>query len=77
MAKKTDKKSYRKKHATYTKNGEHKFPIGSRSDAMDALKLRGHASTKQQRRQVINKAKKYAPEAARKAMKQDKKKGLI
>lgn len=69
--------SKRKKHATFKENGKGKFPIANKSDAKDALGLRGHGTTKQQRRKVINKAAKYAPEAAKKAREQDKKKGKI
>lgn len=63
----------RKKHATYKQNGKGKFPIFDRKSAMSALRLRGHAP-KSQRDDIIRRAAKYAPEAAKKARKQDKKK---
>ncbi|MFB6284518.1 MAG: hypothetical protein ABEK59_11430 [Halobacteria archaeon] len=72
-----EKKSKRQKHATFKENGKGKFPIANKSDAMDALRLRGHGTNKQQRRKVINKAAKFAPEAAKKARKRDKENNKI
>jgi hypothetical protein len=44
---------------------------------MSALRLRGHAKSKSERRSVIRRAAKFAPEAAKKAWEADKKAGKI
>tara|TARA_R110002110_G_C13083456_1_gene684084 strand:+ start:68 stop:553 length:486 start_codon:yes stop_codon:yes gene_type:complete len=59
----------RDKHATV---GKDKFPIFDKKSAESAIKLRGHASKANQKK-IINKAAKYAPEAAKKAREADKK----
>jgi hypothetical protein len=50
-----------------------RFPIFDGRSARSAIKLRGHAKTKAERRSVINRAAKYAPAAAAKARKADAK----
>lgn len=60
----------RKKHATV---GKDKFPIFDKKSAEAAIDLRGHAP-EADRSKIINKAAKYAPEAAKKAREADKKK---
>jgi hypothetical protein len=59
----------REKNATV---GKDKFPIFDKESAESAIKLRGHASKANQKK-IINKAAKYAPEAAKKAREADKK----
>jgi len=65
---------YRHKHATLSGD---RFPIGSKQDALDALRLRGHTKSKAERRAVIRKAARYAPKAAAAALKADQAKGLV
>jgi len=60
----------RKKHATV---GKDKFPIFDKKSAEAAIDLRGHAP-EADRAKIINKAAKFAPEAAKKAREADKKK---
>ena len=60
----------REKYATV---GKDKFPIFDDESADSALKLRGHTSKKNQEK-IINKAAKYAPEAAKKAREAEKNK---
>lgn len=64
----------RKKHSA---TGDGRFPIATRAQAISALKLRGHAKDKAERRTIIRRAAKFVPEAARKAWESDKEKGLI
>lgn len=64
----------RKKHSA---TGDGRFPIATRAQAASALKLRGHAKDKAERRAIIRRAAKFLPEAARKAYESDKEKGLI
>ena len=59
----------REEHATV---GKDKFPIFDKKSAEAAIDLRGHAPTAD-RAKIINKAAKYAPEAAKKAREADKK----
>ena len=59
----------REKYATV---GKDKFPIFDPKSAKAAIKLRGHTSKANQKK-IINKAAKYAPAAAKKARKADKK----
>ena len=59
----------REKYATV---GKDKFPIFDKESAESAIKLRGHTSKTNQKK-IINKAAKYAPEAAKKAREADKK----
>ena len=58
----------REKHATV---GKDKFPIFDKKSAEAAIDLRGHAP-EADRAKIINKAAKYAPEAAKKAREADK-----
>jgi len=58
----------REKYATV---GKDKFPIFDKKSAEAAIDLRGHAPEKDRAR-IINKAAKYAPEAAKKAREADK-----
>ena len=60
----------REKYATV---GDDKFPIFDKKSAESAIDLRGHAP-KADRAKIINKAAKYAPEAAKKAREEDKEK---
>jgi hypothetical protein len=64
----------RKKHATLS---EGRFPIKNKAQAMSALRLRGHARTKAERRAIIRRAAKFVPAAAKRAWDEDKEKGLI
>ena len=50
-----------------------RFPIFDKKSALSALRLRGHGTTDAERKKIINKAAKYAPEAAKKAREADKK----
>jgi len=49
-----------------------RFPIFDKKSALSALRLRGHGTTDAERKKIINKAAKYAPEAAKKAREADK-----
>jgi hypothetical protein len=57
--------------------GSQKFPIHDARSASSALRLRGHTATKAQRANVINRAAKYAPAAARQARKNDRAAGKL
>ena len=59
------------KEGTKTKKDD-RFPIFDKKSAKSAISLRGHGTTKKQRIKIINKAAKYAPEAAKKARTADK-----
>ena len=61
----------REKPATLS---DDRFPIFDKESALAALKLRGHDTTAAERKKIINKAAEYAPEAAKKAREEDKKK---
>jgi hypothetical protein len=54
-----------------------RFPIFDRKSALAALRLRGRARTKEERRAIINKAARYAPVQARAAREADEKAGKI
>jgi len=56
-------------HATLS---DGRFPIFDKKSALAALKLRGHGTTASERKKIINKAAKYAPDAAKKAREADK-----
>jgi hypothetical protein len=60
----------REKYATVGKDG---FPIFDKKSAKAAIDLRGHASAADQKK-IINKAAKFAPEAAKKAREVEKNK---
>lgn len=64
----------RKEHSA---TGDGRFPITNKAQAMSALKLRGHAHGKEERRKIINRAARFVPEAAKKAREADEKAGLI
>ena len=51
-----------------------KFPVFDRKSAMSAIKLRGHAKSKKARSNIISRAARYAPGAAKKARAVDAKK---
>jgi hypothetical protein len=53
---------------------EGKWPIFDKKSALSAIKLRGHAESSAQRAAIIARAAAYAPEAAKKAREEDKKK---
>jgi hypothetical protein len=64
----------RKKHGMKSKTAKTgSFPIMDRKSAKAAIKLRGHAKTKKDRMNIINRARKYAPEEAKEAYANDKK----
>jgi len=51
-----------------------KFPVFDRKSAVSAIRLRGHAKSSAARKNIINRAAKYAPGAAKKARAVDAKK---
>lgn len=56
--------------------GQKKFPINSKEEALSALKLRYHAKpplTKQQLENLYRRAARFAPEAVKRAREADKK----
>lgn len=57
--------------------GDGRFPIFDKKSALAALRLRGRAKDKAERRKIINAAMKYAPQEARDAMQTDKANGDI
>lgn len=59
----------RRRHGTLGK----RFPIFDARSARSALKLRGHGTSAAGRRKIVAKAARYAPAAAAKARKADKK----
>jgi hypothetical protein len=61
----------------HSATGDRRFPIATQAQAISALKLRGHARDKDERRAIIRRAAKFVPEAARKAWEADRKAGLI
>jgi hypothetical protein len=62
----------RRKHGVGPKKS---FPVFDRRSAASAIKLRGHAKTKAQRRAIINRAAKYQPAMAKRARAADRKRG--
>jgi len=62
------------KEKTKTKKDD-RFPIFDKKSAESAIKLRGHGTTPEQREKIINRAAKFAPQAANKARAADKKEG--
>jgi hypothetical protein len=54
-----------------------RFPIGDRKSALAALKLRGRAKSKDERRKIINAAARWAPAEAKAARQADEKDGSI
>lgn len=49
------------------------FPIFDKKSASSAIRLRGRAKTKAERRSILNRAAKYQPEKARAARERDRK----
>ena len=72
MAKRTKagnvKESARDKHATLSGG---RFPIWDKRSAVAALRLRGHGTTESERKRIIQRAAKYAPQAAQAAAQAD------
>lgn len=64
----------REKHATLSGG---RFPVSNKAQAVSALKLRGHAKSKEERRAIIRRCMKFIPEMAKRAWEEDKSKGLI
>lgn len=54
-----------------------RFPIFDRKSALNALKLRGHAKNATERRNIIRRAAKYAPQQAADALQADKDSGAL
>ena len=66
----TARKRYGMKSKTAKKRS---FPIFDRRSALSALRLRGHTRSRKDRANVINRARKYAPQQAKLAYAKDKK----
>jgi hypothetical protein len=64
----------RKESATLS---DGRFPVKNKAQAISALKLRGHARNKAERRSIIRRCMKFVPALAKKAWDDDKEKGLI
>jgi len=64
----------RKEHATLSGG---RFPVKNKAQAVSALKLRGHAKTKEERAAILRQCMKYIPEMTKRAWDEDKKAGLI
>ena len=64
----------RKEHSA---TGDGRFPIATKQQAISALKLRGHAKDKGERRSIIRRAAKFVPAMAKEAWNKDKEAGLI
>ena len=66
-------------HDRDTKSATHdeRFPIKNKSQARSALRLRGHNTSKSQRRAIISRAAKFLPAQAKAAYEADKKSGAI
>lgn len=66
----------RKKHGMKGKGVKKgSFPVFDRKSATSAIKLRGHAKSAAARRNIINRAAKFAPAAAKRARAADRKRG--
>ena len=65
--------------AAYAKYGNQygRFPIFDRQSALAALRLRGRARDKKERANIIERARKFAPEEASAAYAADKAEGKI
>lgn len=70
----TIKEKVRDKTATLSND---RFPIFDERSAKAALRLRGHGTTAAERKKIIAKAAKYAPEKAKAAKDADKKNDKI
>jgi hypothetical protein len=57
--------------------GGGRFPIATRQQAISAIKLRGHAKGKDERRAILRRAAKFVPAMAKAAAEKDRKAGLI
>jgi hypothetical protein len=64
----------REKHSA---TGGGRFPVATKQQAISAIKLRGHAKNKAERRAILRKAAKFVPDMAKKAADADREKGLI
>lgn len=64
----------RKNHSAV---GGGRFPIATKQQAISAIRLRGHAHGKAERRAILRRAAKFVPAMARAAMEKDRKAGLI
>lgn len=64
----------REKHSA---TGDGRFPIATKQQAISALRLRGHAKNKAERRAIIRRAAKFVPAMAKAALESDKEKGLV
>jgi len=51
-----------------------RFPIFDTKSARSAIRLRGHAKSRSERRRIVNRAARYAPAAAKRARAVDRKK---
>ena len=61
----------------HSATGDSRFPIANRAQAASALRLRGHNTSKAQRRAIIRRAAKFLPAAAKSAWETDKASGAI
>jgi len=61
----------------YSATGDERFPIKNKSQASSALRLRGHNTSKAQRRSIIRRAAKFLPKQAKDAWEKDKASGAI
>lgn len=68
------RKQYGMKSKTAKKGS---FPIFDKKSADSALRLRGHAHTKKDRKNIINRARKYDAKKASEAYKKDKEEGKV
>jgi len=64
----------REKHSA---TGDGRFPIATKQQAISDLRLRGHARSKEERRAIIRRAARFVPAMAKKALEDDKEKGLV
>jgi hypothetical protein len=64
----------RQKHSA---TGDGRFPIATKQQAISALRLRGHAHGKAERRAIIRRASKFVPAMAAECLKKDKAAGLV
>jgi hypothetical protein len=67
----------REQYGEKRKGREGKFPIKDKATAESALRLRGKAKSKEERRSIINRAAKYVPDKAEAARKKDREDGKI
>jgi hypothetical protein len=64
----------RQKHSAV---GGGRFPIATKQQAISAIRLRGHAHGKAERRAIIRRAAKFVPAMAAAALEKDKAAGLV